>query len=342
MELHYEKHQRDYTVLGTFVTIGEFFGKSMRVFFAYDAHPLYVYLKNNIFYHFLPKEDYAGWAQAYFKKYSESDFVEYAQKTNKDLEKYWIFFKKENHESKIEALEILHKYMQNFLSIIMISVYSPENIKLSKKIYDLCIETREKYEDVHKFGMELQKTLLNQLEDELEIKKDTLQYLTYLEYKNFLSTKELPENIEARKNFFFVECSSMGEKCMEEGVAEKILDEIDETRKADINIKEFKGNTAFKGKARGKVRLINFIKDTEDLAEGEILVASMTDPRYVPAMKKAVAFITDEGGITCHAAIVAREMKKPCVIGTKIATSILKDGDEVEVDAEKGIIKKLN
>jgi len=58
-------------------------------------------------------------------------------------------------------------------------------------------------------------------------------------------------------------------------------------------------------------------------------------------MKKAVAFVTDEGGITCHAAIISREMKKPCIIGTKIATRALKDGDLVEVDANKGVVRKV-
>jgi len=67
----------------------------------------------------------------------------------------------------------------------------------------------------------------------------------------------------------------------------------------------------------------------------------MTHPEFLPMMRKAVAFVTDEGGITCHAAIVAREMKRPCIIGTKNATKVLKDGDMVEVDAEKGIVKIL-
>ena len=67
----------------------------------------------------------------------------------------------------------------------------------------------------------------------------------------------------------------------------------------------------------------------------------MIKPDYLSAMKKAVAFVTDEGGITCHAAIVARELNKPCIIGTKIATKVLKDGDEVEVDADKGVVKIL-
>ena len=67
----------------------------------------------------------------------------------------------------------------------------------------------------------------------------------------------------------------------------------------------------------------------------------MIKPDYLSAMKKAVAFVTDEGGITCHAAIVARELNRPCIIGTKIATKVLKDGDEVEVDADKGVVKIL-
>jgi pyruvate,water dikinase len=67
----------------------------------------------------------------------------------------------------------------------------------------------------------------------------------------------------------------------------------------------------------------------------------MTTPAIIQAMHKASAFVTDEGGITSHAAIIAREMKKPCIIGTKIATKVLKDGDMVEVNADKGIVKIL-
>jgi pyruvate,water dikinase len=74
------------------------------------------------------------------------------------------------------------------------------------------------------------------------------------------------------------------------------------------------------------------------LKDGEILVSPMTIPDFMPAMKKASAFVTDEGGILCHAAIVAREFGKPCVTGTKFATTILKDGDFVEVNANEGII----
>lgn len=106
-------------------------------------------------------------------------------------------------------------------------------------------------------------------------------------------------------------------------------------------VKEFKGVIAHKGKAIGRVRLIRMEYQVQNLTESEILVTSMTDPDMVPAMKKAAAIVTDEGGITCHAAIVARELKKPCIIGTKIATQVLKDGDLVEVDANNGVVRKI-
>ena len=67
----------------------------------------------------------------------------------------------------------------------------------------------------------------------------------------------------------------------------------------------------------------------------------MTRPEYVPLMKKATAIITDEGGITSHASIVSRELKIPCIVGTKIATKILKDGDLIEINADIGIVRKL-
>lgn len=67
----------------------------------------------------------------------------------------------------------------------------------------------------------------------------------------------------------------------------------------------------------------------------------MTSVDFVPIMKRASAFVTDEGGITSHASIVSREMNKPCIIGTKIATQVLKDGDLVEVDANNGVVKIL-
>jgi phosphohistidine swiveling domain-containing protein len=105
--------------------------------------------------------------------------------------------------------------------------------------------------------------------------------------------------------------------------------------------KEIKGNSAYKGYIKGKVRIVEPHTKVKIFNKGDILIAKMTTPDLIPYIKKASAIVTDEGGITCHAAIVSREMKKPCVIGTKIATKVFKDNDLVEVDANKGTVKKL-
>ncbi|MCX6706822.1 MAG: PEP-utilizing enzyme [Candidatus Woesearchaeota archaeon] len=102
---------------------------------------------------------------------------------------------------------------------------------------------------------------------------------------------------------------------------------------------EVKGNIAYKGIARGAARIVRFVSELDKVKKGDVLVTQMTFPSYVSAMTKASAFVTDEGGITCHAAIVAREMKKPCITGTKIATKIFKDGDIIEVDANHGWVR---
>jgi phosphohistidine swiveling domain-containing protein len=103
-----------------------------------------------------------------------------------------------------------------------------------------------------------------------------------------------------------------------------------------------KGQIGSKGFAKGTVRIVLDPERRGDFKTGDILVTGMTRPEFVPLMKQASAIVTDEGGITCHAAIVSRELHKPCVIGTKIATKVFKDGDMVEVDANTGTVTKLS
>lgn len=106
------------------------------------------------------------------------------------------------------------------------------------------------------------------------------------------------------------------------------------------NSKLIKGTSAFGGVAIGKIRRIMYY-DKKILLPGEILLTKMTTPQFVPLLKNCAGIITDAGGLTCHAAILAREFKKPCIIGTNHATSLLKTGNTVQLDAHAGIIKKL-
>lgn len=105
-------------------------------------------------------------------------------------------------------------------------------------------------------------------------------------------------------------------------------------------IKFFKGQSAYVEETiQGKAFLIFLSHHINNFPEGGILVAPMTAPNFLPAMKKAVAIVTDEGGLTCHAAITARELKKPTLIATKIATKVIKNGDIIKVDTKKGIVE---
>ena len=99
-----------------------------------------------------------------------------------------------------------------------------------------------------------------------------------------------------------------------------------------------RGQGASPGVASGKVVIIRDVKDTGSVKEGDILVTKMTSPDMVPAMQKVAAIITDEGGLTCHAAIVSRELGTPAIVGTKTATNVLKTGQLITVDGEKGLV----
>lgn len=102
------------------------------------------------------------------------------------------------------------------------------------------------------------------------------------------------------------------------------------------------GQGASEGVVRGTVRIVRTVQDMVRVCAGDIVVSPMTTPELLPAMKLSSAIVTDEGGLTCHAAVVARELGKPCIIGTKIAMKVLKDGDLVEVDATSGVVRIIS
>jgi len=116
---------------------------------------------------------------------------------------------------------------------------------------------------------------------------------------------------------------------------------IESRQQVSKNIKELKGIIVSKGQYVGKVKLIKDLNKLDQVVKGDVLVTFMTRPQFNPVLKNVGAIITDDGGALCHAAILAREFNIPTVVGTKIATKVLKDGDMVEVDANNGLVKIL-
>jgi len=106
-------------------------------------------------------------------------------------------------------------------------------------------------------------------------------------------------------------------------------------------VTEVRGFIACPGKVKGGVVVINKKSEFGKMAPGKVLVTNMTRPDFLPLMKIAAAIVTDEGGITSHAAIISRELKIPCIIGTQVGTKVLKDGYQVEVNANHGVVLVL-
>lgn len=143
---------------------------------------------------------------------------------------------------------------------------------------------------------------------------------------------------KVKENFFFIYQNRAGNELVEWGNDQGGL--ISRIEKNQDDLQEIKGSVAFAGKITGFARLIltNDYKDKK-FDNGDILIAASTNPTLTPIIQKAGGIVTDEGGIMCHASIISRELKKPCIIGTKKATSIIHDGDLIEVDANHGVIR---
>jgi phosphoenolpyruvate synthase/pyruvate phosphate dikinase len=187
------------------------------------------------------------------------------------------------------------------------------------------------------------KPLFNEMAARLKISYEELVSMRFEEIKNSINSSSLVVSRKELKNRFKDHALIFAK----DKVHVLSGEELEEYRKLEPiekikSVREFKGIVAVQnGTFKGKVRVLDSDKKVKFFKEGEILVAPMTNPAYLPAMQKSSAIITDEGGLLCHAAIVSREFNIPCIIGTKIATKVLKDGDKVEVDANRGIVRKI-
>lgn len=274
----------------------------------------------------------------------------------------WIksnYFDKHPLDSKIildEASLLANKYI-NFDNLIKEKLESAENNKKIKneiykkynisdnlkriiKISEIFTHVQDKRKERVLRTNYAQFKIMDEIALRFDKSNEICYYLTIAEAIKLLRTGKIDwNNIEKRltEEFAIFYFNGKSEILWREEIEKK----INKNNIFDHNqeIKELKGAVAYRGNVKGKVQVLRNSKDIELFKQGNILVANQTTPEFVPAMKKAVAIVTDQGGITCHAAIVSRELKVPCVIGTKIATKILKDGDFIEVDADKGIVR---
>lgn len=247
-----------------------------------------------------------------------------------------------NESAKKQIREIENRYKnlsQGKKKIIKLAKLSSD-LKYLFEIYSFFMYLKDLRKGIYQKSYVAVDKVINEISARAKLTVKEVKYLTSEEIKKALSGKIKKTEVKKRTvhSMFLVEKGKT--KLLSEKEIENIKKQII-SKKVDVEVKEISGSVAFSGKVTARVKIIHTVADIPKLKEGEILVSSSTNPDLVPAMKIASAFITDMGGITCHAAIVSREMKKPCIVGTKIATKVLKDGDLVEMDANTGVVTIL-
>lgn len=265
----------------------------------------------------------------------KSSYAGYKEYSKEDADKEIVKLRKERpvnrlEKNKREKEKLLKKYK-----------FSKE-IKAIVKLTEIFVNWQDQRKIYTLTFVSLQSKILMEISMRAKINYDLLKYTQTRELEPILRKKfnvlELKKRVKA--SFFLYENKKGKFISIVTGKdAIDFLKKVSEEKFGDVE--ELIGMTASLGRVRGKVKIITSAKYINKVEKGNILVAPMTRPEHLAGMKKAAAIVTDDGGITCHAAIVARELRIPCIIGTKIATKILKDGDLVEVDAYKGIVKIL-
>ncbi|OGH87831.1 MAG: hypothetical protein A3J93_05370 [Candidatus Magasanikbacteria bacterium RIFOXYC2_FULL_42_28] len=163
----------------------------------------------------------------------------------------------------------------------------------------------------------------------------------YFEIEQIIAKKNLHAKLKKRKTGFGVR---FFHTCKELNAQETENYWQTYETKVEKHITETKGAVASKGKTTKSQGVVHIVLDPNNIGsfkQGEVLVAPMTSPEYIFAMKLAGAVITDAGGLTSHAAIVSRELGIPCVVGAKGSTKVFKDGDAVEIDTVSGTVKLI-
>jgi phosphoenolpyruvate synthase/pyruvate phosphate dikinase len=186
--------------------------------------------------------------------------------------------------------------------------------------------------------------VMNQIGIQLGIDLESIAYLTDAELAQYKSRSDgLAEIAFRRKGGFFIFEFNDGRYVEIKGIeALNLKKELVPEIEAGDSVSGTVGSKGTTLTVVGKARILHSADEVSKLQTGEILVTSMTSPEYIPAIRKAIAVVTDEGGVTCHAAIVSRELGLPCVIGTGFATSVFSDGDLLEVDVERGAVRRVS
>ncbi len=209
--------------------------------------------------------------------------------------------------------------------------------------FQLLTYWREHRKKVNLMGIHILLCLINELEKRTGISADLLKYLAPNEFEAVIRGTVSKETLETRRETGIMAIMTAdGYRVVTGKEAASLKEECEATRHTSLTEQTILyGQIACQGYAKGTARVILSEQDFARFKDGDILVTGMTRPEFVPLMRRAAGIVTNEGGVTCHAAIVSRELGKPCIIGTRRATDVIKEGDLVEVRAHHGTVRIL-
>jgi len=357
----YKGSVRNYTVFGISPVFKAIVDKKFIDFFGGQSlSHLYFVVRKGVFYHFQIDAEVDKLMEIFLGRVNrnEIDLFDVYETYNRDVSKLESIYMLKPDQYDLKTLTEFYQLYSSFIHVAYSSFYSADFVSkcikdkaLASKYLEWISQIRSRGENIYKEG---ENVFIPAYSEWLAARfpgsytAEQIMYLTHQEISDWVkgASKVSKEDLDDRKRIFFGDFQPVGkEEYLQSAEAEKKIDELGLFHELDAevgDVTELKGQIAFKGRVSGRVRLIFSREDMSKFKTGEIIVSPMTEPGYIPIMKLASAFVTDEGGMLCHAAIVAREMCKPCVISTKIATKIFKDGDLIEVDAENGIVRKLS
>jgi phosphohistidine swiveling domain-containing protein len=308
----------------------------------------------------LQHEIYEGWVEKESKNIIEDekrirtiidDSLMFIEKNISSVTEF-LSIKKLTTEIALEKLKWLNElcielyYTYSFFTVELIKTQNPDLLKqlpeIRMQLSNFVTPLWGAYDKILDFIVEKEQTT-----------RSKVDMLISSEIENILhgNNEILKQDELEKREFAMVLLDNKIEKFVGKN-AEEVrvwLDEQNPTKnhlEEKKNTKMVEGMVASKGKVTGKVVVLRE-RDHKNYAQvlaGKkdfVLVTFMTRPEIVPHLKEACAIVTNEGGITCHAAIVSRELGVPCIVGTKHATEVFKDGDLVEVDAENGVVKVI-
>lgn len=278
--------------------------------------------------------------KVYIKNGGMSGFCKLMRKETDKIFSFIKEFKGKNKISKKDFEEFVDA-MQYYLGIYTVPRQVIDFIDpgMVEKILNDLKEIRLYSEPVFGLVEEAIQTVSSQISSQSGYKSENISCMLLQELQQYLEIGKLPEEEILKKRY-----QRCGVYFNKDGY-EYTTDSKTISKLENLHIKKtgvVSGVVAFKGKVRGIARIVDNPFKVNEFNKGDILLTGMTRPDFLPLMEKSSAIVTDIGGLLCHAAIVAREIGKPCIIGTQKATKTFKEGDRIEVDANKGIVRKLS